>query len=119
MVPRKLSKLSALHFSLLMSAAYCVGSCVLYVCKPLIGFDEVWSPVLWWAALAGIIWATAFVSFVKSIDAIGLARSNQWKNLQGPVAVLLALVVLCEWATTNPLFALLAGFAVFGTRRQK
>ncbi len=114
-VPRKFSRLSALHFSLLMSAAFCVGSVGLYALKPVIGFEESWSPALWWAALAGAIWATAFVTFVKSIDALGLARSNQWKNLQGPFGVLLALVVLGEWAITNPWLALLAGFAVFAS----
>jgi glucose uptake protein GlcU len=50
---------------------------------------------------------------VKSIDAIGLSRSNQWKNLQGPVAAVLGLVVLSEYTTTKPIFVLLAGLAVF------
>jgi len=114
-VPRKLSKLPALYFSLLMSMAFFVGSVLLYALKPVLGFQEVWSSALWWAVLAGAIWAAAFVTFIKSIDAIGLARSNQWKNLQGPIGVMLALVFLGEWATTNPLLALLAGFAVFAS----
>ena len=44
---------------------------------------------------------------------MGLARSNQWKNLQGPVGVILSLIILGEYLSTNPLFALLAGLAVF------
>lgn len=114
-VPRKFSRLSPVHFSLLMSAAFCVGSLALYALKPVIGFEEVWSPALWWAALAGAIWAAAFVSFVKSIDALGLARSNQWKNLQGPIGVLLTLLILGEWATTSPWLAILAGLVVFAS----
>lgn len=114
-VPRKLSKQPALYFSLLMSAGFFVGSVVLYLCKPLLGFNEVWSPALGWSVLAGVIWASGFLAFIKSIDAIGLARSNQWKNLQGPIGVILSLIILGEWARTNPLFAVLAGVAVFAS----
>jgi drug/metabolite transporter (DMT)-like permease len=35
--------------------------------------------------------------------------------LQGPIGVLLTLVALGEWATTNPWLSLLAGFAVFAS----
>jgi len=112
-VPRKLSKLSPLYFSTLMGLGFFVSSVVLYCFKPLLGFHETLSAALWWSVLAGGIWAAGFVAFVKSIDAIGLARSNQWKNLQGPIAVILSLIILGEYATTNPVFALLAGVAVF------
>jgi glucose uptake protein GlcU len=112
-IPRKLSKLAPLYFSMLMGLGFFISSVVLYLLKPLLGFNEAWSPELWWSVLAGAIWAIGFVAFVKSIDAIGLARSNQWKNLQGPTAVILSLIILGEYATTNPVFALLAGIAVF------
>lgn len=112
-IPRKLSKLTPLYFSMFMGLGFFIASVILYCFKPLLGFHETWSPTLWWSALAGGIWAAGFVAFVKSIDAIGLARSNQWKNLQGPVAVILSLIVLGEYASTNPTFALLAGVAVF------
>jgi drug/metabolite transporter (DMT)-like permease len=112
-VPRKLSKLPAIYFSLLMSLGFFVSSVILYLCKPLLGFSEVWSPALGWSVLAGVIWALGFVAFVRSIDSIGLTRSNQWKNLQGPIGVLLCLVILGEWATTNPWLAMVAGLAVF------
>lgn len=112
-VPSKLSKLPPLYFSMLMGLGFFVSSVVLYCFKPLLGFDETWSQPLWWSVLAGGVWAAGFVAFVKSIDTIGLARSNQWKNLQGPIAVVLSLIILGEYATTNPIFALLAGAAVF------
>lgn len=114
-VPRKLSKQPALYFSLLMSLSFLVGSCALYLAKPLLGFSETWSPALCWSVLAGAVWAASFVAFVKAIDGIGLARSNQWKNLQGPIGVLLCLVILGEWATTNPLLAMFAGLVVFAS----
>lgn len=112
-IPRKLSKLSPLYFSMLMGLGFFVSSVILYAFKPLLGFHETWSGNLWWSVLAGIIWAAGFVALVKSIDSIGLARSNQWKNLQGPIGVVLSLIILGEYATTKPTFALLAGVAVF------
>ena len=112
-IPRKLSRQHPLYFSLFMGLGFFSSSVALYFLKPILGFSEVISPALLWSIVAGAIWATGFVSFVKSIDAIGLARSNQWKNLQGPVGVLLSLVILGEYATTNPFFAFLAGVAVF------
>ena len=96
-----------------MSIGFSVSSIILYLFQPLIKFHETISPVLLWSIAAGIIWATAFVSFVKSIDLIGLSRSNQWKNLQGPVGVILSLFILGETATTNPVFAILAAMAIF------
>ncbi len=112
-VPRKLSKLKPLDFSFLMASGFFVGSAVLYLAQPLLKFHEKASPVLLLSVLAGAIWAAAFVTFVKAIDSIGLSRSNQWKNLQGPVAAILSLLILSEWKTTNPAFVLLAGLAVF------
>ena len=112
-VPRKLSKLSPIVFSFFMSLGFAVSAIVLYLLKPIIGFHEVISPILLWSVVAGIIWATSFVLFVTSIDAIGLSRSNQWKNLQGPIAAILGIIILGEFATINPFFAILAAFAIF------
>lgn len=114
-IPRKLSKQHPVYFSLFMGLGFFSSSLVLYLLKPFLGFHETISPALIWSVMAGVVWATGFVSFVKSIDAIGLARSNQWKNLQGPIGVLLSLVILGEYATTSPLFAFLAGIAVFSS----
>ena len=112
-VPRKLSKLEPIHFSLLMSLGFFAGSLVLYLLQPLLQFQETISPALLWSLLAGLIWAMSFLLLIYSIDQIGLSRSNQWKNLQGPVGVILSLVILAEYSTTNAFFAVLAGVAIF------
>lgn len=96
-----------------MGTGFFLSSVVLYLFQPVLGFDETINVNLLWSVLAGVVWAAGFVCFVKSIDAIGLARSNQWKNLQGPVGVILSLIILGEYAKTRPLFAVLAGTAVF------
>lgn len=112
-VPRKFSKESPFIFSLLMSVSFFTGSVLLYCLQPLLQFHETWSLTLLYSVVAGVIWAAAFVFFVLAIDLIGLSRSNQWKNLQGPVGVFLSLILLGEWAITNPILASLAGVAVF------
>jgi glucose uptake protein GlcU len=98
-----------------MSVGFSISTIILYVCQPFIGFHEKPSLALLWSVGAGVIWASSFVAFVSSIDFIGLSRSNQWKNLQGPVGVLLSLLLLGEWATTNPLFAVLAALVIFAS----
>lgn len=112
-VPRKLSKLSPVIFSFLMSVGFSISSIVLFLLQPLIQFHETPSFVLLWSLLAGMIWATSFVLFVTSIDLIGLSRSNQWKNLQGPVNVVLSLLLLGEINKTNPLFVIFAAITIF------
>lgn len=112
-IPRKLSNQPAIFFSLLMGTGFFASSVILYLFQPVLGFDETINLHLLWSVVAGVVWAAGFVAFVKSIDAVGFARSNQWKNLQGPVGVILSLIILGEYAQTKPLFALLAGIAVF------
>ena len=112
-VPRKLSNLSPVLFSFFMSVGFSLSAIILYSFQPALHFHETPSLVLLLSVVAGVIWATAFVAFITSIDLIGLSRSNQWKNLQGPVGVVLSLLILGEVATTNPIFALLAAAAIF------
>jgi len=112
-VPRKLSKLSPITFSFFMSLGFSASTITLYLFQPLIKFHETISLVLLWSVLAGVIWGTSFVLFVTSIDAIGLSRSNQWKNLQGPIAAILGIIILGEFAAINPIFAFLAALAIF------
>lgn len=114
-IPRKLTRANPVYFSLLMGTGFFASSVILYVLRNAAGLHEAPDPILLWAVLAGAIWATGFVAFVRAIDAIGLTRSNQWKNLQGPVGVLFALVILSEYGTTNPFFAVLAGLAIFAS----
>ncbi len=112
-VPRKYSKLSPVAFSLIMSASFFVGSLLLFSIKLMTGLHEPLNWQLLWAIAAGVVWALGFVSFMRSVDILGLARSNQWKNLQGPVGVILSLIILGEYGQTRPIFAVLAGLAIF------
>lgn len=114
-IPRKLSMLTPELFSFLMSFGFFIGTVFIYLVFPSLHLAEQFSPILSWSVVAGLVWAISFVSFVKSIDYLGLARSNQWKNLQGPVGVLLALLILGESAQTSPFLAVIAALFVFAS----
>ena len=60
------------------------------------------------ACLNGIVWTIASVCVLISIDRIGLAKSNQWKSLQGPTGALLMMLFLSEFLTTKVVFIILA-----------
>ena len=112
--PRKLSKLPAIQFNTLMAFGFTVGSSLLYFIQVILGNNEgLFVKGILYALLAGLFWTIAIMSLVKSIDLIGLARSNQWKNLQGPIGVLLSLFFLGEAASVNPWLALTSGIAIF------
>lgn len=96
-----------------MSLGFSIGSILLFIIQPVLKFQDRISLTLWWSVGAGIIWATSFVLFISSIDKVGLSKSNQWKNLQGPIAAILGLIILGESAKINPFFALLAASAIF------
>ena len=112
-VPRKFSKQSPIIFSFFMAVAFFIGSLFLYLLKPILHFQETPNKALLLLIVAGVIWAAGFVAFLKSIDLSGLTRSNQWKNLQGPIGVLLSLLILSEYTVVNSFYVILAGFTVF------
>ncbi len=112
-VPRKFSTIKPLFFSTFMGVGFFLSSFLLYLSHPLFAKAEVITPLLVVAFLEGIVWAIGFVLFVGAIDYVGLSRSNQWKNLQGPIGVFLTLFFLSEYTKSNPLYVLIAGIAIF------
>lgn len=108
-VPRKLAKQKPTLFVLMMSIGFFIGSLFLYF----INIKEKLNLYLLFSIPAGIIWVTSFIFFINSIDLIGLSRSNQWKNLQGPVGVFLSLIILSEYGKVNPFITIIAGISIF------
>ncbi len=102
-------------FSFFMGLGFLLGSIFLYFISAIVSghFQTFANTSLFYSVLAGMLWAFASIFLLSSVDRIGLARSNQWKNLQGPVGVILSLIILSEFLRTNALFAVLAGFSVF------
>ena len=112
-IPRKFTRLDPIYFSLLVGIGFFISSSLLYLIRIFFGFHEIIRPEILWSILGGILWAIGLVSLVKSIDSLGLTRSNQWKNLQGPIGVILSLLILTEYVQVNPVWAILAGLCVF------
>lgn len=63
----------------------------------------------------GAFWALGSVLLVLAIDRIGISRSNQWKNLQGPIGVVLALLLMGELAKADLLQVVFGAVLVFGS----
>jgi drug/metabolite transporter (DMT)-like permease len=114
-VPKKLTKQKPLLYSFFMGIGFLFGSIILYLTSffTLNHFGTFINKNLVYSALAGVLWAFGSIFLLSSIDKIGLTRSNQWKNLQGPIGVILSLIVLSEFIHTNALFAVLAGVSIF------
>jgi glucose uptake protein GlcU len=109
-VPRKFSKQNATLYTMWTGIAYFLGAVVL--CSILWGFRIVASENLgsvWHLAsiTRGAIWVLGTVCFNLAIDKIGLARFNQWKNLQGPVGSILMLTLLTDIAGDKILWVIL------------
>lgn len=110
-VPRKISTLSPAAYTMFVGFGFFIPS-ILY-CFTLNDFDILTNPMLLLCVLVGILWMMGFVFFTISIDKLGLSRSNQWKNLQGPIGAILSLLILAEHRTANVFLILAAITAIF------
>ena len=111
LIPRKFSKNSPATYTAFMGLGFFIPS--LFYAMTLPDFSALLNPLLLLAFLVGIIWMVASVFFVTAIDKLGLSRSNQWKNFQGPIGAGLSLLVLAEYQTTNLPCVLIAICAIF------
>ena len=95
---------------LFVGLGFTIASLISYIINGLISgnFDNLFHPAIIYPIINGINWMIGGVLFVTAIDRIGLSRSNQWKNLQGPIGALLSLIVLGEWAQTKVEFVVAA-----------
>lgn len=85
--------------------------CCIYGIK---GYElDLANPLLIYAAIAGVLSMVASISLVIAIDKIGMSRSNQWKNFQGPIGALLIFFIFGEASTTKIYFLFLAIIAIF------
>ena len=70
--------------------------------------EPLFFPYAFVACVNGVVWTIASVSILASIDRIGLAKSNQWKSLQGPIGALLMLIFFSEFVTAKAIYIVLA-----------
>ena len=115
-VPRKFSSMNAALYTFWTGAAYFAGACL--VCAAVWGFglgepEDMTSSWHWLSLLRGVIWALGTVAFNMAIDRIGLARFNQWKNLQGPIGSILMLCFVTDVAGEKIVWVALGTVAMF------
>lgn len=114
-VPKKLSKQTPIKYSLFMGLGFFVVSIVMYFMHQTLENDSretLLNPILFLSGFGGILWLIGSIFFLSSIDKIGLSRSNQWKNLQGPIGSILILLCLSEFRQTKVIFIILAIFFI-------
>lgn len=114
-IPKKLVKLDTKYYLFYMSLGFVSISLIAYLLSILTGnnSESLFHPVLILVILRGVSWFVASNLFLMSIDKIGMSRSTQYKNLKGPLGVLLTLIFLSEFKVTNVFLVLLAALLTF------
>lgn len=110
-IPKKISKQTPIKYSLFMGLGFFIISIIAFVINKLIVINPkeiLTNPILLLSGLGGILWLIGSVLFLTAIDKIGLSRSNQWKNLQGPIGAILTLSFLSEFMDTKVIYIILA-----------
>ena len=114
-IPKKISKQNTACYSMFQGMGYYLASAAAYLVHILLrgdGAEQINDSRLIISALTGVIWFTGCVFFFMAIDEMGLSRSNQWKNLQGPFGAVFNLLFLAEYQQTNVLFIVLSCAAI-------
>ena len=115
-IPRKISKQSPVLYILYMSIGFVGSSAAICAAYAAAGHKlRLFEPVLGYAAAAGVLSMVASLCVVRAIDEIGMSRSNQWKNLQGPIGAALIFIFFHEAHSTRIPFLILAVVAIFAS----
>ena len=114
-IPKKLSRITTARYSLFQAIGFFGCSLIAYLIHCAVrgaGAEPLTDIRLLYSALSGVAWFFGCVFFFQAIDEMGLSRSNQWKNLQGPLGAIFNLLFLAEYRQTNVLFILLSCAAI-------
>jgi len=114
-VPRKLSKQKVSTFVMFDGLGFFIASVVFFGIIKLCGNTENLFDIhlILWGALCGTIWMAGSTFFFMALDRIGLSKSSQWKNLQGPIGAFLIFFILSEASSVNIWFLLASITAIF------
>lgn len=109
-VPKKLTAQTPLRYSVFQGIGFFAASAAAFLISRISksSVDRINDPVLLLSCLTGVIWFAGSMFLLIAIDKMGLSRSNQWKNLQGPFGALFNMVFLAEYLHTNVFFIILA-----------
>lgn len=115
-IPKKLSKQKPIYYTMFMGLGFSLVSIIMYIINKIFINDikeTLMNPILILSCIGGILWMAGSVFFLTAIDKIGLSRSNQWKNLQGPINAILTLTFLAEFLNTKIFYILFATISIF------
>lgn len=113
-IPRKISKQNPVIYILYMSIGFMLSSVIIGVVYDIKGyFIDFTNPILIYAAIAGVLSMIASIFVVLAIDEIGMSKSNQWKNFQGPIGAGLIFIFFGEAKNTKISFLMLAIITIF------
>lgn len=113
-IPRKISKQNPVIYILYMSIGFMLSSVIIGGIYVLKGYSiDFTNPILIYAAIAGVLSMVASICVVLAIDEIGMSKSNQWKNFQGPIGAGLIFIFFGEAKNTKIYFLILAIITVF------
>lgn len=114
-IPKKIIKLDTKYYLFYMSLGFVSISVISYLVSLFKGTnnESLFDPILLLIVLRGVSWFIASYLFLIAIDKIGISRSTQYKNLKGPLGVLLTLIFLSEFKVTNVFLVLLAAILTF------
>lgn len=110
-VPKKISKQTPIKYSMFMGLGFFIISIIMFWINKIFVYnpkETLLNPILLLSGFGGSLWFVGSVFFLTSIDKIGLSRSNQWKNLQGPIGAILTLIFLSEFLETRLIYIVLA-----------
>lgn len=110
-IPKKISKQTPIKYSMFMGLGFFIISIIMFWINKIFVYnpkETLLNPILLLSGFGGSLWFVGSVFFLTSIDKIGLSRSNQWKNLQGPIGAILTLIFLSEFLETRLIYIVLA-----------
>lgn len=109
-LPRKFSKILVVIYTFLVGVWFFTVSFFWNILFPQ---NYTGSLYILLSLLEGIIWSFWILLFNIGIDKVGIISSNQWKNLQWIIGVLLLLIFLGEYREVSPLLVVFSGIFLF------
>lgn len=110
-LPKKKAKIKPYIYVLFMGVSCLILAVTLFL---MFGKNEkVFDKWLLLSMVGGAVWFVASVLFFNSVDKIGVARSSEFKSLQGPIGSILMLTILSEYASLNIFLLLIAIVFIF------
>lgn len=109
-IPKKFANIKPVYYVLVMGISCFLCSILFYFFSTV--KEPLFNKFLYISFLGGISWFIASTLFFICVDKMGIARSTQFKSLQGPMGSLMILLILSEYSNLNIYLLLTAMFFI-------